>query len=245
MSIYTIQTNIIRYKREMADLSKIIADKRKREVECESKANKAYTDARKSKKSSMINSKLQEYERYQKDANKYSKELADVEKKRAFKEKQLHSEEEKLTQAQKLDERKREKEQQKIAEVNERRLNELMKTVQDVQLEQSKLKELYPLLTVSSEEAYDVFVSHASEDKEDFVDILVEELLSRGVKVWYDRKEITWGRSVRQSIDNGLKKSKFAIVVLSEFYIRKYWTKKEFNALFSLGSVLGDFILPI
>jgi chemotaxis protein histidine kinase CheA len=245
MSISTIQTTIARYKREMADLSIKIADKRKRIFDNESKANKAYSDAQKSKNSSTINSKLREYERYQKEASRYSKELADLEKKRASKEKQLHLEETKLVQAQKLEDRKREREQQRMAEVNELRFDEIMKTVQEVQLEHSKLKELYPLLTVSSEEAYDVFISHASEDKESFVNLLVEELQKRGVKVWFDRKDITWGRSIRQSIDEGLKKSKFAIVVLSEFYIKKYWTNKEFNALFSLGSTLGEFILPI
>lgn len=245
MSISTIQTTITRYKREMADLSIKIADKRKRIFDNESKANKAYSDAQKSKNSSTINSKLREYERYQKEASRYSKELADLEKKRASKEKQLHLEETKLVQAQKLEDRKREREQQRMAEVNELRFDEIMKTVQEVQLEHSKLKELYPLLTVSSEEAYDVFISHASEDKESFVNLLVEELQKRGVKVWFDRKDITWGRSIRQSIDEGLKKSKFAIVVLSEFYIKKYWTNKEFNALFSLGSTLGEFILPI
>lgn len=245
MSISTIQTTIARYKREMADLSIKIADKRKRIFDNESKANKAYSDAQKSKNSSTINSKLREYERYQKETSRYSKELADLEKKRASKEKQLHLEETKLVQAQKLEDRKRERAQQRMAEVNELRFDEIMKTVQEVQLEHSKLKELYPLLTVSSEEAYDVFISHASEDKESFVNLLVEELQKRGVKVWFDRKDITWGRSIRQSIDEGLKKSKFAIVVLSEFYIKKYWTNKEFNALFSLGSTLGEFILPI
>lgn len=121
----------------------------------------------------------------------------------------------------------------------------LTQTVKTVQLEQAKLKQLYPLLTVSSEDAYDVFISHASEDKSTFVDGLVKELVEREVKVWYDRKVLTWGRSIRQNIDAGLRQSKFAIVVLSEDYIRKYWTQKEFNALFNLGSQLGDFILPI
>lgn len=107
------------------------------------------------------------------------------------------------------------------------------------------MRQIYPLLNVSSEDAYDVFISHASEDKVPFVDSLVEALLQRGVKVWYDRKILTWGRSIRQNIDLGLRQSKFAIIVLSEFYIQKYWTQKEFNALFSLGSQLGEFLLPI
>lgn len=241
MNISTIQSTIGRYKREMIVLSTKIADKRKKMADHDLKANKAFTDASKSKVSSTIKYKLNEGERHQKESNKLNKEIATLEKQRAEKERKLASEEAILIKAQ----AEREKKQQRDTIEHEHKLNELMSTVQEVKMEQSRLNELYPLLTVSSEDAYDVFVSHASEDKETFVDALVEELLRRGVKVWYDRKEITWGRSIRQSIDTGLRRSKFAIVVLSEFYIEKYWTQKEFNALFSLGSKLGDFILPI
>jgi len=171
--------------------------------------------------------------------------MANLEKKRAAKDKQLITEEKRLVKAQSDEEKKRIKAQQKISDANERKMKSLTQTVRTVQLEQSKLKAIYPLLTVPSEDAYDVFISHASEDKIPFVDTLVEELLQRGVKVWYDRHVLTWGRSIRQNIDAGLRQSKFAIIVLSEHYIQKYWTQKEFNALFSLGSQLGDFLLPI
>lgn len=33
---------------------------------------------------------------------------------------------------------------------------------------------------------WDVFISHSSEDKNDFVRILAEKLLKLDVKVWYD-----------------------------------------------------------
>lgn len=245
MSVSSIQSTIERYRKEINDLSTKIADKRKRVAEAQAKADKAYADARKTKSSSTIRSKLSESERYSKESNKYMKDMADLEKKRAAKEKQLIAEEKKLNKAQADEDKKRTQAQHKISAANERKMKSLTQTVRSVQIEQSRLKEIYPLLTVPSDEAYDVFISHASEDKIPFVDTLVEELLQRDVKVWYDRHVLTWGRSIRQNIDAGLRQSKFAIVVLSEHYIQKYWTQKEFNALFSLGSKLGDFILPI
>lgn len=245
MSISSIQSTIQRYRKEINDLSTKIADKRKRTSEAEAKANKAVSDARKSKSSSTVRSKIAGSERYAKEATKHQKEMADLEKKRAEKEKLLLTEEKKLIKEQESEEKKRQKAQQKVANANERKMKSLTQTVKSVQIEQSKMRQIYPLLNVSSEDAYDVFISHASEDKVPFVDSLVEALLQRGVKVWYDRKILTWGRSIRQNIDLGLRQSKFAIIVLSEFYIQKYWTQKEFNALFSLGSQLGEFLLPI
>lgn len=245
MSISSIQSTIQRYRKEINDLSTKIADKRKRTSEAETKSNKAVSDARKSKSSSTVRSKIAESERYAKEATKYQKEMADLERKRAEKEKLLLSEEKKLIKEQESEEKKRQKAQQKVADANERKMKSLTQTVKSVQIEQSKMRQIYPLINVSSEDAYDVFISHASEDKVPFVDSLVEALLQRGVKVWYDRKILTWGKSIRQNIDLGLRQSKFAIIVLSEFYIQKYWTQKEFNALFSLGSQLGEFLLPI
>ncbi len=245
MSISTIQSTIERYRKEINDLSTKIADKRKRATDAQVKSDKAAIDARKSKSSSTIRSKISESERYSKETQRHLSDMADLEKKRAAKDKLLIAEEKKLIKAQTDEEKKRIKVQQKISDANERKMRLLTQTVRSVQLEQSKLKELYPLLSVPSDEAYDVFISHATEDKIPFVDSLVQELLQRDVKVWYDRHVLTWGRSIRQNIDAGLRQSKFAIVVLSEHYIQKYWTKKEFNALFSLGSQLGDYILPI
>ncbi len=94
---------------------------------------------------------------------------------------------------------------------------------------------------------YDVFVSHAWEDKEEFVDEFVDELRKLGVKVWYDTSEIKWGDSMRARIDDGLKKSRFGVAVLSPDYIKdgKYWTKAELDGLFQLESINGKMLLPV
>lgn len=96
-------------------------------------------------------------------------------------------------------------------------------------------------------EQYDVFISHAWEDKASFVDELYNELIAIGISVWYDTSKIKWGDSMRKKIDEGLSKSKFGIIVLSPNYIaeNKYWTKVELDGLFQLESINGKTILPI
>lgn len=48
-----------------------------------------------------------------------------------------------------------------------------------------------------TEDRYDFFLNHASEDKAKFVDGLCAELVRRGRTVWYDRFEIKVGDDFR------------------------------------------------
>ena len=52
---------------------------------------------------------------------------------------------------------------------------------------------------------------------------------------------------MRARIDDGLRKSKFGVAVLSPNYIAdgKYWTKAELDGLFQLESINGKTLLPI
>ena len=52
---------------------------------------------------------------------------------------------------------------------------------------------------------------------------------------------------MRKRIDDGLKKSRFGVAVLSPNYIAegKYWTKAELDGLFQLESIGGKTLLPI
>lgn len=74
---------------------------------------------------------------------------------------------------------------------------------------------------------YDVFICHASEDKEPFVRKLAEKLSNKGLKVWYDEFELLLGDSLISKIDFGLNKSRYGVVVLSKHFFRKSWTKME------------------
>ncbi|WP_217914731.1 DUF1883 domain-containing protein [Miltoncostaea marina] len=81
------------------------------------------------------------------------------------------------------------------------------------------------------EAAYDVFISHATEDKASLVRPLADALRARNLDVWYDDFELKLGSSLRQSIDRGIASSRFGIVVLSEAFFAKNWTNYELNGL--------------
>lgn len=93
---------------------------------------------------------------------------------------------------------------------------------------------------------YDVFISHAVEDKQDFVNEFAADLLSRGVKVWYSTYEIKMGDSIMDKIKIGLKQSAFGIVVLSPTYFQKPYAREEMKVMFSQEHVdRRKRILPI
>ncbi|MFT6443384.1 MAG: hypothetical protein ACJASQ_001167 [Crocinitomicaceae bacterium] len=93
---------------------------------------------------------------------------------------------------------------------------------------------------------YDVFICHASEDKEDFVRPLAERLKQHHLDVWYDEFSLNIGDSLMQKIDEGLSKSRYGIVVLSEHFFKKSWTKRELSGLTSREMIeKRDVILPI
>lgn len=82
----------------------------------------------------------------------------------------------------------------------------------------------------------DLFISHASEDKADFVRPLVQALIREGVSVWYDEFELTIGDDLLVKINDGLAKSRYGLVVLSPdfFNVKKTWPDREVGAMFAL-----------
>lgn len=108
----------------------------------------------------------------------------------------------------------------------------------------SQAKNLYQAIEQTTT-MYDAFISHATEDKESFVNEFVEELKNRTVKVWVDALRIQWGDSLRKSIDEGLKKSYFGVVVISPHFIAKGWTQYELDGLFEREMSGGKVVLPI
>ena len=80
------------------------------------------------------------------------------------------------------------------------------------------------------EPAWDVFISHASEDKDSFVRPLAMELSRLGLRVWFDEFSLDIGDSISASIDKGLAESKFGLVVISPSFISKPWPRRELAA---------------
>jgi hypothetical protein len=92
---------------------------------------------------------------------------------------------------------------------------------------------------------YDVFVSHASEDKDEVVRPLAHALQAAGLTVWYDEFELRIGDSLRRKIDMGLARSRFGIVVFSPAFFQKGWTNYELDGLVTRAVSGEQVILPI
>jgi hypothetical protein len=92
---------------------------------------------------------------------------------------------------------------------------------------------------------FDVFISHASEDKDEIVRPLAHALRDEGLDVWYDEFELKIGDSLRRKIDKGLATSRFGIVVLSEDFFRKGWTNYKLDGLVTRSVGGEQVLLPI
>jgi len=92
---------------------------------------------------------------------------------------------------------------------------------------------------------FDAFISHASEDKDEFVRPLAQRLTALGIRIWYDEHELQVGDSLREAIERGLAHSNYGIVVLSPDFFAKRWPQRELSGLAARESSGRKVILPV
>jgi hypothetical protein len=92
---------------------------------------------------------------------------------------------------------------------------------------------------------WDLFISHASEDKADVARPLAHMLQAKGFSVWYDEYTLTLGDNLRRSIEQGLSQSQFGVVILSRSFFAKKWPNLELDGLFALEKPGEKRILPV
>lgn len=90
-----------------------------------------------------------------------------------------------------------------------------------------------------------MFISHASEDKDEVARPLRDALARLGVTVWLDEAQMRVGHSLRRSIDEGIRSSRFGVVILSEAFFEKGWTNHELDGLVTRTVAGEQSILPI
>lgn len=242
--------SIEQYQRAVSSLDKDIADLEKKKAVSDGKAADARKKAAnvsisKNASASIVKSKMRQIESYNNMAIKAEKESADLQKRIADKRDKRNAAAQHLQKEETAERKRQDRATQQIMKSYESRIEELQNMM-------TSTISFTPTYVIGDDEEqdipkYDVFVSHAWEDKDDFVDEFVVELRNLGIKVWYDTSEIKWGDSMRKRIDDGLRKSRFGVAVLSPSYIRegKYWTKAELDGLFQLDSIGGKVLLPI
>ena len=92
----------------------------------------------------------------------------------------------------------------------------------------------------------DVFISHASEDKQEIVEPLVQVLKKNGISCWYDKDDIGWGDSIVGEVSGGLESSKYVVFIITRTFLDKKWTHIELNTTLNMQITSGEKkVLPI
>ena len=238
MSVDQYQRTVNGLDKEIADLEKKKAAKDKDIASLQNKIVSTQKSINKNTSQSSLNSKRRQIASCESDIAKKSKDSADLGKKIAEKRKKRSDAYLKLQKEQQNEQKKQDRASQRLQASYENRIDELQQQLaKSVVLPQQNNSE--------SEEEYDVFVSHAWEDKETVAKPLADALIAKGAKVWLDKYAMQVGDSLRQSIDDGLVHSRYGIVVLSEIYFKKFWTGKELNGLFAKQEEGRKVILPV
>ena len=241
MSVDYYQRSVNSLDKGIAALEKKKAEADKKYAELSSKISSTQKSITPRTSASIAASKLKQISGWESDRAKKSAESADLGKKLAEKRQKRNDANLKLQKAQQDEQKKQNREMKRMQESYESRI---------AQLQSMAIPSGVNISSAVDEQEdvqYDVFVSHAWEDKESFVEEFVQKLQKLNLRVWYDKKQIKWGDSMRAKIDEGLRKSKFGVAVLSPDYIKegKYWTKAELDGLFQLESVNGKMLLPV
>lgn len=95
---------------------------------------------------------------------------------------------------------------------------------------------------------YDVVLSFAGEDRE-YVEECADILTALGIKVFYDsyEQDVLWGKDLYTFLaDIYSNKARYAIVFVSQHYVKKCWTKHEFKFINErMFNSETEYLLPV
>ena len=109
----------------------------------------------------------------------------------------------------------------------------------------SEIRHESPPLVEKDSQVWDVFISHAGEDKDAVARPLANALKALGATVWLDDFELRIGDSLRRKIDRGLAGSRFGVVVMSRSFFAKGWPQYELDGIVSRAVSGQQTLLPI
>ncbi|MBD3305678.1 TIR domain-containing protein, partial [candidate division KSB3 bacterium] len=93
---------------------------------------------------------------------------------------------------------------------------------------------------------YDIFISHASEDKAEIARPLAEALRQAGLRVWYDEFILKPGQSLSRAIRRGQRQSKYALLVLSpNYFANERWAERELDGFIAREIHAGQVLIPL
>lgn len=242
MSISYYYDQVGRLEKDIADLQKKIADETRKELDKQKQIDSINRSISSSISISTLQSKQRQIQSYQSDILRIQTTKADLQKKIASKTSELSNQKQNLhkEETRERDRQRKEREdfQKKLQSDISTQKQILNTLIQQTHTQRTQTR-------IQENKSFDFFISHASEDKESFVRPLAESLIQNGMKVWYDEFQLQIGDSLRKKIDEGLKFSKYGIVVLSRDFFNKNWPEYELNGLVAREMNGIKVILPI
>jgi hypothetical protein len=243
MSIQSKQNEVVRITKEIANLRKQDADEAKKESAKARIVDQTRRSLRATKSNSMIRSYEQKLVYLDGEIAKVRDKRAGIAKKIADKTEQLYRAEQGLSKEQ-------DQERKKLIDADKKREREQLDYQRQVSRElerQRTVSQSASLISLPnmSAKSHDAFISHASEDKEEFVRPLAQALRGQGYDIWYDEFTLSVGDSLRRSIDRGLSASRYGIVILSSAFFAKNWTQYELDGLVAKEMEGEKVVLPI
>ena len=92
---------------------------------------------------------------------------------------------------------------------------------------------------------WDFFISHAFEDAREIAKPLCDALNAKGLITWYVDYALRAGDRMHASIDYGLARSRYGIVLLTKQFLGKPWTQNELNELATREVEGKRVVLPV
>jgi hypothetical protein len=238
MSTGQTQRTIEQLQREIARFQEKISKETKSQVSLSERLGRVRQQQAQSRSAATIRSKEHEAGRFERDILASQRRRADFESQVARKTAELHRYQNKLVKEQASEQSRMLK---RLETENRAREHAALSGIHTA-------RPYIPAVAVqhTTTESVDVFISHATEDKEEVARPLAEALRELGLRVWYDELELKIGDSLRRKIDSGLARSRFGIVILSPSFFEKNWPQYELDGLVAKEQQHGQkVILPL
>ena len=245
MSISSLSSDVSALMRDIADIQKKRADVARKRSDVMAKVDRAQRAMASAKELRKVADQSKVLSGLQNELSRIEGSDGDLMRKQAAKEKSLGDKKARLAkeeadQAKRLrDENKRELDRQRRA------ADELQRSISSSSRSITRASSSVFAQVASEDPDYDFFISHASEDKDEVARPLAEALRARGCTVWYDELALSIGDSLRRSIEKGIARSRFGVVVLSETFFQKEWTQRELDGLTQQEIAGESRILPL
>lgn len=228
------QAEVDRLRRDLQSVQQKAAGESAKVASAREQEHRAREQAARASTPSSLSSRLREADRHAKAAVDAEKRRADFERKLAQKQKALHTAETRLSKAELDAQRKAMRQIETRTQTAERQFRPALGGP------------MFASPAPRVESTYDVFISHAYEEKAEVARPLADLLIDRGLTVWYDDFALTIGDSLRRNIDRGLASSRFGVIILSPDFFRKEWPQAELDGLVAKQRTSGDkVILPV